>query len=152
MSTSSSLRTWLPVIFWTGIIVLESGFGSSANTGSVLYAIAHRVFAHIDPVRLELVNHVLRKTGHFIGYGILGYLWFRALSRTMTRSARMACAALAIACTFIVASLDEFHQSFSPGRTAAFSDVMLDTCGAVVLVAIAMIARRATTTRGAITS
>jgi VanZ family protein len=40
---------------------------------------------------------------------------------------------LAILATFLVASADEYHQSFLPNRTGQFSDVLLDSCGAVAL-------------------
>jgi len=51
-------------------------------------------------------------------------------------------AGLAIACTFLIASLDEWHQSFSLARTGKFGDVVLDTCGALLLVSMAMVAIR----------
>ena len=35
------------------------------------------------------------------------------------------------------ASLDEFHQSFVPGRTPAVTDVLLDTTGGAAAQAIA---------------
>ena len=31
----------------------------------------------------------------------------------------------------LYASLDEFHQSFIPGRTAAVTDVLIDTAGVI---------------------
>ena len=148
MPTQPSLRTWLPVVLWTALIALESSYGSSANTGSILYAVATRVFGHIDRTRFELAHHLLRKTGHFLGYGILGYLWFRAFSRTLAHESRMKCAALATGCAFVIASLDELHQSFSPARTGQFSDVVLDTCGAVLLIGVAMLLARRTTFPG----
>ena len=36
----------------------------------------------------------------------------------------------------VVASLDEFHQSFLPGRTGVFRDVVLDTMGAIFVQAL----------------
>jgi VanZ family protein len=140
-------RDWLPVVLWTGIIALESFAGSSAHTGALLYRIASFFFGHIDPVRFEHYHHILRKLSHFLGYGVLGYLLFRAVCNTLSNSTRASCAAVAIALTFVVASLDEFHQSFSPGRTALFSDVLLDTCGAIALVILAIVAHRRVTAR-----
>ena len=35
------------------------------------------------------------------------------------------------------AAIDEFHQSFVPGRTPAISDVLLDTTGGAAAQAIA---------------
>jgi VanZ family protein len=44
--------------------------------------------------------------------------------------------ALSVLSTFIVASLDELHQRFVPGRVSSFHDVMVDTAGAVFLNAV----------------
>jgi VanZ family protein len=32
---------------------------------------------------------------------------------------------------------DEYHQSFSPGRTPSVRDVIIDTCGALTFLTIA---------------
>ena len=40
---------------------------------------------------------------------------------------------MAILATFVVACADEIHQSFLPNRIGAFSDVLLDTCGAAAM-------------------
>jgi len=39
----------------------------------------------------------------------------------------------AVASTFAVASGDEYHQTFLPSRTGLFSDVVLDTCGGILM-------------------
>ena len=136
------LRIWLPVVLWTMVIAMESFFGSSGNTGSLLESTLTWLFGEVDPVIFDRLHLVLRKGGHFLGYGIFGYLWFRAFSATFPNGARITRAGLAIACTFLIASLDEWHQSFSPARTGHFGDVVLDTCGALLLVSMAMIAIR----------
>jgi VanZ family protein len=137
---TSPLRTWLPVLIWTMIIILESTLGSAANTGSLLHELARWMFGYVNQERLESSHHFLRKAGHFWGYGILGYLWFRAFLRTSTGISQMTCVALAITSSFLTASLDELNQSFSPGRAAQVSDVILDTSGALVLASFAFIA------------
>jgi VanZ family protein len=38
--------------------------------------------------------------------------------------------------TALVASLDEWHQTFLPSRTGAFRDVVLDTIGALCMQAV----------------
>jgi VanZ family protein len=48
---------------------------------------------------------------------------------------------LALVGTAMVASLDEFHQSFLPNRTGIPSDVLLDCCGAVVLLSLYFLLR-----------
>jgi VanZ family protein len=61
-------------------------------------------------------------------------LWLRAWWLSLPRAGFLLSAMLAILGTALVASADEFHQSFLPNRTGVPSDVLLDSCGAVVLV------------------
>ena len=139
------LRNWLPVVVWIGIIVLEStDMMSAQHTGSWLYAICHAVFGSVNRAQFEIFHHVLRKLGHFVGYGTLAVLSFRAFRATFSnvyaRSsgyARLWGSALLLTCS--VASLDEWHQSFIPSRTASVRDVALDTLGGVALLLIAML-------------
>jgi VanZ family protein len=54
---------------------------------------------------------------------------------------------LAVLCTLLVASLDEYHQSFLPSRTSSPVDVGIDVCGAIafqliLLLIIQWVARR----------
>ena len=130
------LRAWLPLAVWLVLIALESTSAASAeNTGSWLRALASLLpFDVTDPV-FDLVHIALRKSGHFIGYGVLGLLFFRALTISLVRrAARLA--AWSVLLTAVVASLDEFHQSYLPTRTASGFDVLLDTLGAACLLTI----------------
>ncbi len=140
LSMTSALSIWLPVVLWTIFIAIGSVSGSAANTGGLLEDVMMGLFGRIDPVIFDRLHAVLRKGGHFLGYGIFGYLWFRAFKATFPKGTRLLWFGLAIACTFLIASLDEWHQSFSPSRTGHFGDVVLDTCGALLLVSMAMVA------------
>jgi VanZ family protein len=138
---------WLPVILWVGIIAVEStGMMSSDNTDGVLYAVVSAIFGHIDRHRFDIFHAVLRKCGHFTGYAILSLLFFRALLNTFSLATAAAAyrsfAVASIVFTFVVASLDEWHQTFLPKRTGKFSDVLLDTAGAIaVQVALLLVLR-----------
>jgi VanZ family protein len=127
-------RQWLPALVGVGCIALEStDLFSSQHTGSFLYALATALFGPISLRDFEVVHHLLRKTGHFAGYGILALLFFRALRNTVThRLARLWLWSVAL--TAAVASLDEWHQSFIPSRTSSIHDVLLDTAGAAFMV------------------
>ncbi len=94
---------------------------------------------HPTDAGLDVFNHVLRKTGHFVGYATLSLLFWRAWYRTLRGrigenllGLRLRCAAFALLGTLITASLDEWHQSFIPSRTASPVDVALDMTGAIV--------------------
>lgn len=136
--TSSSkriLKVWLPSAIWLAVIAIEStNLGSAEHTGRILYPILHALFG-LTPQKFELVHMLFRKTGHFVGYATLSILLFRSWRGTFPRLSTRWClqwATLAFACTALVASLDEFHQTFLPSRTGTFRDVVLDSTAALV--------------------
>jgi len=97
------------------------------------------IFGHVTNQRWEMLHHYIRKTGHFVGYGTMGLLWLRAWWMSLPRAGFLLDATLALLGTAMVASADEFHQSFLPNRTGVPSDVLLDCCGAVVLTLLVYI-------------
>lgn len=131
-------KQWIPALIWIGVICFEStDMMSSANTGSILYAVVTRLFGQIDVIALIRWNHYLRKIGHVIGYAILSWLLFRAWRATlpspMGRLWTLHWARLSFWMTVLVASLDEFHQTFIPSRTGRWQDVVLDSTAAFAL-------------------
>ncbi|MFJ8235084.1 VanZ family protein [Ureibacillus sp. NPDC094379] len=78
----------------------------------------------------HFVEFLIRKASHFVGFGLIGiiiYLLYRKLNIKYA-------ALFAVISTFFIASIDEFHQTFVPGRTGIFNDVLLDTAGAFTLI------------------
>jgi VanZ family protein len=130
---------WVPVLFGIAVICGESTNTMGAVHTSLWLTQLVSWAGHPDgPV--ALLNHLLRKSGHFTGYGLLGICfargWFSLLRRHMSASwsaLRLRAGALAILSTAVVASADEIHQIFLPTRGASVEDVLLDTSGAVVL-------------------
>ena len=57
----------------------------------------------------------------------------------LDRSSPLTSAGVAIVCSFVIAALDEWHQSFLPDREGSVQDVALDTLGALVFVSLAMV-------------
>ncbi len=103
------LRYWLPVFAWAGLIFalssvpsLESGLPRAGDL-------------------------VLRKVGHVFEYAVLTWLLGRALRAhsLAPRHVRITAAALAL----FYAALDEYHQSFVPGREGSPRDVLIDAVG-----------------------
>lgn len=76
---------------------------------------------------LGLLDFVGRKFVHAGMYGLLFWLWARALSTRLPGSRAMACA---LAISVIYAVSDEYHQSFVPGRVGSALDVAIDAAGA----------------------
>jgi len=100
------------------------------------------IFGQMSDARWEIVHHFIRKTGHFIGYGLLGLAWLRAWWMTLPRSRFLQDTTLALMGTAMTASADEYHQSFLPNRTSSPWDVLIDCCGALAMQLLVYICMR----------
>jgi VanZ family protein len=135
------LSVWAPVVIAILVICVEStGTFSAQNTSDWLRPVIQKFFGVLSDSNWDLFHHYLRKTGHFVGYGTVGFTFLRAWLHTIARrgpmsllSWRVESSILAILSTAIVAGCDEFHQTMLPGRTGTPIDVMLDTAGACTL-------------------
>src|SRR3954451_23845126 len=76
---------------------------------------------------LGLADTIGRKLVHFAEYGLLAFLWARAL-RTRMEARRGALLALLVASLY--APTDEYHQTFVKGRVGHPLDWAIDTAGA----------------------
>ena len=74
----------------------------------------------------------LRKLAHMAEYGLLWFLWWRALGYRL--------APVAVAITLLYAASDEYHQSFVEGRHGTPWDVAIDAVGVGLVL---LVARRA---------
>jgi VanZ family protein len=147
------LKAWFAAALWIGLIAVEStDWLSSEHTGQFLYPI-FRFLLHIDPLRFETLHHYLRKTGHFVGYFALSALLFRAWKNTLhltrPRVWALRWSVTALSTSVLVASLDEWHQTFLPSRTGRFADVVLDSSAAltaqIVILLLLRLQRRSVT-------
>ena len=129
------LKAWIAAILWLIVIAIEStSLASAHNTGRILYPLLHFLFG-LGPARFEHWHFFIRKGGHVFGYGLLSILLFRAWRETLPAIGHpnwtFRWANIAVLGTALVASLDEWHQSFLPSRTGTWHDVVLDTCAGV---------------------
>ena len=111
------LRYWLPPVLWMGVIFILS---------------AQPTLPHHPEALLDLV---LKKAGHMMGYGILAFLLWRAFSRGQGALSRSALVA-AFVVSVLYAASDEYHQSFVPGRNGTPVDVGFDVVGALVALLV----------------
>ena len=128
------VSAWLPVVLGILMIMVESTewLGADHTTGP-LRLLYQAIFGQVSNGQWEIIHHYIRKSGHFIGYGLIGLAWLRAWWMTLPHSRFIPDALLALAGTALIASLDEFHQSFLPNRTSSPWDVLIDCSGAITL-------------------
>jgi hypothetical protein len=120
-------RRWLgtPVLLW-GPVVLQMVviFGASSI-----------------PDLGGLPGGMSDKSGHGIGYAILGALLLRALARGRLSGVTWTRAAAAVLLAALYGVSDEYHQSFVPGRSPDRLDVLADSIGAAAAVVLGGLAR-----------
>jgi VanZ family protein len=112
LQSSIALR-WAAVIAWMGLIFFLSSRPDLPN------------FAPGIP-GLEEIG------GHLTAYGVLAALLWWALHGTGLRYP----ATWALVLAVLYGITDEYHQSFVPGRTMSFDDLMVDLIGASVALLI----------------
>ena len=148
------LKVWIAAVLWLIVIAIESTDWLSAHhTGLILYPIFHFLFG-LDPVQFEHWHFYIRKGGHVFGYGLLSILLFRAWRETLpvvsATKWTLRWANISVLGTALVASLDEWHQTYIPSRTGSVRDVILDACagiGAQVVVLLWIAVRPTRTSR-----
>lgn len=127
------LYYWGPAALWAAVIMSASSEPlAAAHTAGWLQEIVTALTGSpLGPDTLEVVHVLLRKAGHVTGYGIFGALAFRAFRGAESGwSGTWSLAAIVSAA--VLAGIDEYHQTFVPGRTGLFSDVLVDLCGATL--------------------
>lgn len=111
--------TWLPLMFWMGVIF---GLSQDQNSGALSRRLLVFLFgeAVLEPSILEPAQFVIRKAAHCTEFTVLTLLAWRALGASWRRAA--------LFCV-VAAGLDEWHQAFVPGRGPDVSDVAVDSLG-----------------------
>ncbi|MBB5324170.1 VanZ family protein [Anoxybacillus tepidamans] len=133
--------------FWWGLVVIwclviysfsEFSFFTGKNTEQIIrHMLAYWPFAQGEgDETASPLNFIVRKSAHLSAFGILAALVFKALAPR--RWAYIGAWSFAT----LYAATDEWHQSFEPGRTALFSDVLIDACGALLALCLVWSVRR----------
>ena len=133
------VSAWIPVAVCVLVIAQESTvyFGADHTTGPLRHFFEFFLGPLTQPQwwRMHLV---IRKCGHFLGYGILSVAWFRAFWMTVgafvsLSQNRLKVHSFAMLGTLFVACCDELHQTFLPNRNGSILDVMVDCSGALLM-------------------
>jgi len=142
-------RQWLlyyapPLLLMLVIFMASTDVGSSEHSGHVLSRLLSwmRLDRWVTNGQLEAMNHYVRKLGHLSEYALLAGLIHRAIMSGHTNprgvqarwTLRAGLAVLGVVALY--AASDEFHQLFVAGRTPSAWDVLLDTTGGAVGLAL----------------
>jgi VanZ family protein len=81
---------------------------------------------------LHIINFVVFKTLHVCEYGLLTFLFFRALTKT-TQLTFPDTATIAALMTLLYGISDEIHQTFVPSRSGGPRDIFIDLIGILLM-------------------
>ncbi|HUK29559.1 MAG TPA: VanZ family protein [Candidatus Acidoferrum sp.] len=133
---------WGPVLAVGALIsVASTGHFGSAHTSRIIIPMLRWIFPHAQQRTLEFIHHLIRKGAHVFEYSVFSALVWRAI-RFGRDGWRWSWAGWTVVVVAGFSLLDEFHQSFVPGRGASVLDSLLDTCaGALALLVLWQIVR-----------
>jgi len=118
---------FLPPLCWTGLIAYLGGSQwGGEETASWIEPILRGLLPFASPHLIDLIHALIRKGAHVFEYAVLAMLWRRAVGASWP----------SLGLAVITAALDEFHQSFEPGRGASIYDVLLDSTAAAAALAL----------------
>lgn len=129
-SVTRAMLWWGLLLLWCGVIYYVSA-DPVFTADSTAQAFQHAAPVAAKPGLVERLNILVRKTGHAVGFGVLGAFAWAALSE-WPKPRGVAFWAWLLATLYAVS--DEWHQSWVPGRTGVAKDVLLDSVGAAVAV------------------
>jgi VanZ family protein len=129
------ILAWTAVVLWFGLIFAFSAqpANESARVSKGLTAIILRFIENLfnlSDTNAEWMDYLVRKSAHTFLFFVLAILVANAVLKTGVKGIRVFIIAFII--TSLYACTDEIHQLFVPGRGCMFSDVVIDSAGAII--------------------
>lgn len=116
------------------IFVFSTNFFSASQTGSVFNMVIEFLFPKLSMNQIETLHVVFRKCMHVLSYGLLSFFFLYGFCQgQMNRKISINMVLFIVVFCVFYACVDEYHQSFSPLRTASLYDVGFDALGSVLV-------------------
>ena len=119
-----------------GIIFYMSGQVATTSSGMSSFFV-EPIKPYAPDFAEDILTTLVRKSAHIFMYFVLGMLVFNVLRQYTQNNKKLV--GFSILFAFVYAVSDELHQAFVPGRSAEPRDVLLDTIGASLGVALCML-------------
>lgn len=131
------LTIFITIVWMVIIYSFSSAPSDESNSGSkgIIRYFVQRLNSDKSSIEIEKevikLNKPLRKVAHGSVYFILAN-FLNGVICVIKKNKLKFCNMISLIICFIYASLDEFHQTFSVGRTGQISDVFIDFFGAIL--------------------
>ncbi len=134
-------RYWLPPLVWMAIFFPVGNKAlASSKVWQIFMAVLRWFAPKISSPAADLGYIIFRKSLHFLEYGILALLVYRAFRRGRSARWSLRWAVQSALISIGYGALDEFLQTFVPGRSGRAFDSMVDALG--VIAALSLLALR----------
>lgn len=135
MNNKRKIIYWSLLVFWMILIwVMSNQPAKVSDSQSIgVLELLLKLGININGIFGNLANFIIRKCAHFFEYMILALFAFNVLKLYFNIKK---VPVITIGFVFLYACSDEIHQLFVLGREGAIRDVIIDTCGGIVLVLI----------------
>ena len=131
-SRREQIILYAPLFIWIAVILfLGTGQGASTQTSLIIRPILEFLFPNASFETIAFYHGIIRKLAHLTEYGILAFLACRAFAKSSNDFLLKYFLLAAVLLVLLVATTDEFNQSFNPERTSSPVDVMIDLAGGV---------------------
>jgi VanZ family protein len=138
------ISAYAPVFLWVAVIFfLSSDSGSMTQTSRFIRPLVLFFFPDISEASLQIIHAAVRKSAHVIEYAVLALLVLRAVWTSQIEVLRRYRFVIPLIFVVVIASIDEFNQSFSSARTGTFQDVIFDAAGGTIALLAAWLVTRA---------
>lgn len=129
------INAYAPLFLWIGVIFfLSSTQGAMSHTSRFIRPLLEWLFPDASFETLTIYHGYIRKFAHFAEYAMLAFFASRAFMRSSFEFLRKNWAVFAFVLVVLIASIDEFNQSFNSQRTGAVYDVWLDCFGGICMI------------------
>lgn len=128
---------YAPLILWVGVVLFAStGSASMSETSRFVRPLLHFLFPNSPEQTLVIYHAYIRKFAHFAEYAGLAFFAARAFCNSSIDVLRGYWFFFAFSIAALVASIDEYNQSFNQARTGSVYDVILDWAGALTMLVL----------------
>ena len=110
LTGNTFLYYWAPVLIYCFLIFLQSSFPAVEGLPEQQHA---------------------EKVIHFAAYGLLGFLFYRALTTSRIRENRSHLILVSSLLSALYGASDEIHQYFVPQRSAEVADMLANALGSI---------------------
>ncbi|HXH69212.1 MAG TPA: VanZ family protein [Pyrinomonadaceae bacterium] len=128
---------YAPLFLWIVVILFASTTqGAMSNTSRFIRPLLEFLFPNAPEETLILYHGYIRKLAHLSEYAILAFWASRAFWSSSVEFLQRYWFIFSLALVFLVASIDEYNQSFNLLRTGSIYDVWLDVSGGLLMIMV----------------